>query len=493
MDVPHRRNAKPRAVSVFLSFALMGAACANQPRLADAGIASGVAEVQAWVTTSDRSWTLRRVEVRAESADAPAEIEVDTGTRYQRMLGFGASITDSSAWLIQHKMTSEQRQVLLQELFGRSADGIGLEFARLTIGASDFSRRHYSLDDPPDGRADPQLRHFSIAPNLSDVVPVTRQALAINPRLQVMASPWSAPAWMKDSGSLIKGTLLPEYYDAFARYLLKYVDAYAAEGIPVFALTVQNEPDFEPADYPGMRLNAPARARFIGDHLGPLIAARGNSPLIFDWDHNWDKPQEPSAVLSDPAAGPHVAAVAWHCYGGDPSAQSTVHAAFPDKDAYMTECSDGTWEPVRSGGLPMQTQQLIVQATRDWARGVLFWNLALDERGGPHAGGCDTCIGVVTIDSATGRVSRNNGYYALAHASRFVRRDAVRIASTATGDGLDNVAFQNADDGSVVLIVTNRNSKERAFSVRQQDRRFGYTLPAKSIATFRWPGSALRP
>ena len=494
MNIPHCcRNAQPRAVLLSLSFALIGTACASQPSLPDSSVANGPTEVQGWVTTSDHRWALRPVEVRSEPADASAEIEVDIDKRYQRMLGFGASITDSSAWLIQQRMTSDQRQALLQELFGRSGDGIGLDFTRLTIGASDFSRHHYSLDEPPNGEADPQLRHFSIGPTLSDVVPVTRQALAINPQLKVMASPWSAPGWMKDSGSMIKGTLRPEYYDAFARYLLKYVDAYAAEGIPVFALTVQNEPDFEPADYPGMRLNAPARARLIGDHLGPLIAARRKGPLIFDWDHNWDKPQEPMAVLSDPAASPHVAAVAWHCYGGDPAAQSTVHEAFPDKDSYMTECSDGTWEPVRSGGLPLQTRQLIVQATRDWARGVLFWNLALDERGGPHAGGCDTCLGVVTIESATGRVSRNNGYYALAHASRFVHRDAYRIASTATGNGLDNVAFQNTDDGTVVLIVTNTNRKARVFSVRQQGRRFSYALPAKSVATFRWSPSTTEP
>ena len=494
MNIPlRRRNQQPRAVLFSLSFALIGTACAVQPSLPDSSATDGPREVQAWVTTSDHRWALRSVEVRSDHADTPAEIEVDTGKRYQRMLGFGASITDSSAWLIQQRMTSAQRQALLKELFGRSGSGIGLDFTRLTIGASDFSRYHYSLDDSPNGEADPELRHFSITPNQSDVVPVTRQALAVNPQLQVMASPWSAPGWMKDNGSMIKGTLRPEYYDAFARYLLKYVDAYAAEGIPLFALTVQNEPDFEPADYPGMRLNAPARARLIGDHLGPLIAARKSGPLIFDWDHNWDKPQEPKAVLSDPVAAPYVAAVAWHCYGGDPAAQSTVHDAFPDKDAYMTECSDGTWEPVRSGGLPLQTRQLIVQTTRDWARGVLFWNLALDERGGPHAGGCDTCIGVVTIDSATGRVGRNNGYYALAHASRFVRRDAYRVASTATGDGLDNVAFQNSDDRSVVLIVVNSNAKERSFSVSQQSRRFSYTLPAKSIATFRWPGPAFQP
>jgi glucosylceramidase len=481
---PQSRNAVWKTISLFFLIALGSAGWAREPSTSETAAPAGA--VEGWVTKSDHSWALRSVQVRTDTADTSPEIEIDADLRYQRMLGFGASITDSSAWLIQHKMTVQQRQALLEELFGRSGDGIGLEFTRLTIGASDFSRHHYSLDDPPDGKPDPQLQHFSIAPNMADVVPVVRQALAVNSQLQVMASPWSAPGWMKDSGSLIKGSLRTEYFDAFARYLLKYVDAYAAEGIPIFALTVQNEPDFEPADYPGMRLNAPARARLIGDHLGPMIAARGNGPLIFDWDHNWDKPQEPLAVLADSAASPHVAAVAWHCYGGDSAAQSTVHAAFPQKDAYMTECSDGTWEPVRSGGLPLQTRQLIVQATRDWARGVLFWNLALDERGGPHAGGCDTCIGVVTVDSKTGRVTRNNGYYALAHASRFVRRDAYRIASTETGDGLDNVAFQNADDGSVVLIVVNSNTKERTFTARQRGLRFRYSLPPKSIATFRW-------
>jgi len=497
MDSPSpRRQARPEAVLLLVFFA-MASACKNDVPASPATPAKASVQqqpatgVEAWVTTADHRLALQSVAVSegaAETAtDTAASIEVDTGIRYQRMLGFGASITDASAWLIQEKMTPEQRSALLQELFGRSGNGIGLEFTRLTIGASDFSRHHYSLDDPPDGRPDPQLQHFSIAPNLDDVVPVAREALRINPRLQVMASPWSAPGWMKDSGSLIKGKLRPEYYDAFARYLLKYVDAYAAEGIPIFALTVQNEPDYEPADYPGMRLNAPARARLIGDHLGPLVAQRGKGPLIFDWDHNWDKPQEPMAVLSDPAAGPHVAAVAWHCYGGEVAAQSPVHEAFPGKDAYMTECSDGTWEPVRSGGLPLQARELIVQATRHWARGVLFWNLALDEKGGPHAGGCDTCIGVVTIDSKTGAATRNNGYYALAHASRFVRQGAYRIASTTTtDDGLDNVAFQNSDDGSVVLVVVNSNPQPRTIAISQQDRRFDYTLPARSVATFRW-------
>ncbi|WP_411832640.1 glycoside hydrolase family 30 protein [Pseudoxanthomonas mexicana] len=450
--------------------------------------------VEVWITTADHALALAP-STPGRFGDAAENdrlhIAINDRQRYQEMVGFGASLTDSSAWLIQHKLDPGQRDALLKELFGRQPGGLGLSFSRLTIGASDFSRHHYSLADTPDGKPDPELEHFSIEPNRGDVIPVARAMLALNPQLKIMASPWSAPAWMKDSNSLIQGRLLPRYYDAFSRYLLRYVDAYAAEGIPIFALTVQNEPDYEPKDYPGMRLNAAARARLIGDHLGPMIAARGTGPQLFDWDHNWDKPGEPLGVLSDPAANRYVDAVAWHCYGGDVSAQTPVHEAFPDKDAYMTECSGGDWEPVRSGGLPLQARSIIIRSARHWARGALFWNLALDENNGPNAGGCHTCRGVVTIDSRTGAVSRTDEYYALAHASRFVRPGAHRIASGETGGDLDNVAFRNADDGSLVLLVTNAARQPRRFTVGHDGRRFAYTLPPRSLATFVWnPGAA---
>lgn len=480
-----QRAVAARCVHLIALLGLLAACAGSPPRREDGGTTRDPAQVEVWLTTSDHRDALAPSVVPLEEARAAADIHVDARRRYQQMLGFGAAITDSSAWVIQG-MAPDRREKLLRELFGRDGDGLGLDFTRLTIGASDFSRRHYSLDDPPDGQPDPQLRYFSIAPNLGDVVPVVRQALAINPRLTIMASPWSAPAWMKDSGSLIKGTLRDEYFDAFARYLVRYVRAYSAEGIDISALTVQNEPAFEPDNYPGMRLQASQRARLIGTYLGPALAEAGLRTQIFDWDHNWDKPQEPMAVLSDPVARRFVSGVAWHCYGGDVSAQSPVHDAFPDKDAYLTECSGGDWEPVRSGGLTLQTRQMIVGATRHWARGVLFWNLALDERRGPYTGGCDTCRGVVTVESGSGRVTRNDEYYALAHASRFVRRGAYRIASTETSDGLDNVAFQNTDDGSLVLIVTNSGMAPRRFSVRQEEQGFHYSLPARSVATFRW-------
>ena len=469
---------------------LLAVGCRLTPdrHLDDAGATGVRRDVSVWLTTSDQSRAMAAMPpaIFAAQPPLPIHIHIDEGKRFQRMLGFGAAITDASAWLIQHRMSPEQRDALLRELFGREGAGIGFDFTRLTIGASDFSRSHYSLDDMPSGETDQQLRRFSIDPNRDDVIPVTRAAIGINPELKVMASPWSAPAWMKTTDSLIKGTLKPEYYDAFARYLVKYVDAYAGAGIPIFALTLQNEPAFEPEDYPGMRLDAQARAAIIGRHLGPMLAGRKQKVEIFDWDHNWDKPHEPLAVLRDPAAAPYVSAVAWHCYGGEVSAQSQVHAAFPDKDVYLTECSGGDWEPVKSGGLTLQARSLIIDTTRHWARGVLFWNLALDENRGPHAGGCATCRGVVTIDSKTGAVTRTDDYYALAHASRFVRRGAWRVASSEGRDGVDNVAFVNADDGSRVLVVTNSAADERRFSVATGDRSFAYTLPARSLATFVW-------
>ena len=468
---------------------LVLAAWAGAPRAAEQ---PAPADVSVWITTAGHTRALApSAPARfAGRASARPQIVVDDTQRFQEIVGFGASLTDSSAWLIQHTLDARQRDALLEELFGREGNGLGLSFSRLTIGASDFSRHHYSLNDTPDGTPDPDLKHFSIDQNRGDVIPVARAMLAINPQLKIMASPWSAPGWMKDSNSLIQGRLLPQYYDAFSRYLLRYVDAYAAEGIPIFALTVQNEPDYEPKDYPGMRLNAPARARLIGDHLGPMIARRGSAPLIFDWDHNWDKPEEPMGVLSDPVAGNYVDAVAWHCYGGDVAAQSPVHDAFPDKDAYMTECSGGDWEPVRSGGLPLQMKNIIIRSMRHWARGALFWNLALDENNGPYAGGCHTCRGVVTIDSRTGEITRTDEYYALAHASRFVRPGAHRIASSGPTDDLDNVAFRNADDGSLVLLVSNSAIQPRRFSVAHGERRFAYTLPARSVATFVWRSDA---
>jgi glucosylceramidase len=443
--------------------------------------------VDVWVTTADRSQQLAHATDVAlgRATAAPATIEIDTARRYQTMIGFGAAITDASAWLIRSRMDGAQRVALMQELFG-PAPALQISFVRLTIGASDFSPAHYSLDDMPDGEIDPALAHFSIAPIGNTVIPVVRDALSLNPSLRVMASPWSAPGWMKSSGALIHGTLLPQFYGAFAGYLAKYVDAMQAQGIPIYALTLQNEPHFDTPNYPGMLLDADARAQLIGKYLGPILAMRTDSTRVLEWDHNWDRPQEPLQVLGNPLAAAYVAGVAWHCYAGSVAAQDQVHLAHPDKDAYLTECSGGGWGSPSDPGLLHMTRELIIGSTRAWARGVLLWNLALDQSSGPHLGGCTTCRGLVTIDSRTGEVTRNADYYVIAHASRFVRPGAQRVESTETDFGLANVAFQNQDDGSVVLIVANSAKSSTALSVRCRDHEFQYTVPAESVATFVW-------
>lgn len=446
--------------------------------------------VQAWVTTGDQSKLLSREKDAAfdGAKRAGVVIEVDPAKRYQEIAGFGAAITDASAELIQGRLTAPARDALMQELFGRKGDGIGLSFTRLTIGASDFSSQHYTFDDMPKGQTDPELKHFSIEPNRKTVLPTVKAALAINPQLKVMASPWSAPAWMKTNDHLYQGALKPEAFAPFAQYLSRYVSAYKAEGVPIFALTLQNEPHFEPADYPGMRVDPARRAAFIGGHLGPVLAKQNPGTQIFDWDHNWSQPNSPREVLADKAASKYVSGVAWHCYEGDVKVQAEVHDEFPGKDTWFTECSGGQWDHDFAHTLQYFTRTLIIGTTRGWAKGVSLWNLALDENYGPHKGGCGDCRGVVTINSKTGAVTRNVEYYALAHASRFVRPGARRIASTSGVGGLDTVAFRNTD-GSIALVVANPEKTAREFSVKVGAGSFGYTMPASSVATFTWSGA----
>ncbi|TLZ39553.1 MAG: glycosyl hydrolase [Bacillati bacterium ANGP1] len=450
----------------------------------------GPAAVHVWLTTGDRTELLTHEPDLSFGAQpvAPLAIEVDALRSYQEIVGLGAALTDAAVAVMSRNLTRSARRDLIAELFG-PPPGIGLSFVRIPIGASDFSERHYSLDDSPHGEPDPTLAHFSMEPQAHDLFPLLHEIRAINPRLRVVASPWSAPAWMKDSGKLVRGRLRADAYDAFAQYLLRVADAYAAAGLPLYAITVQNEPGFEPGNYPGMPFKAAARAEFIGRHLGPLFARRPNAPLILEWDHNWIAPGSPLRVLGDPAAARYIAGVAWHCYKGAVKAQSLVHAAYPDKDTYLTECSGGEWEKRWEENLAWFAGTLVIDGTRNWARGVILWNLALDEKGGPHAGGCTNCRGVVTIDSRTGSVTRNVEYYALAHASRFVRPGAHRIESTSDIEGLKCVAFRNADDGSMVVIVFNSAVEPRLFSVKSDGRAFRYTLRGRSLVTFTWATS----
>lgn len=411
-------------------------------------------------------------------------ITVNDAVKYQQIDGFGASLTDSSAWLLWHKLTESQRKELMQMLFS-PVKGIGLSVLRQPMGASDFALEHYSYDDLPAGQSDPELQHFSIAHDQAYILPILRQALALNPHLKIIATPWSPPGWMKSSGSLLEGTLLPSAYAPLAKYFVKFAQSYKAAGVPIYAVTMQNEPLNIPKDYPGMGMSASEQAVFLRDYLGPAFQSAKLNTKIMIFDHNWDLIDFPIAVMSDAKAASFAAGIATHCYGGIWTAQSRLHDRFPDKDIWETECSGGEWQ---KGRLLEQAARLIIGSTRNWAKSVILWNLSLDQNHGPYKGGCDKCRAVVTINdsSSPATTSFTVDYVALAHASKFVVPGAYRIDSDSFEEGsLEDVAFQNPD-GSIVLIVLNGGSAPISFSISWRGQYALYKLDSAAVATFRW-------
>ena len=423
-------------------------------------------------------------------------INVNDSKTYQQMDGFGASITDSSAWLIQNKLNREGRKDLMEKLFD-PVNGIGLSFLRQPMGASDFALNDYSYDDLPPRQTDPELKHFSIDHDRSYILPVLQQALAINPQLKVMATPWSSPGWMKSSGALIQGTLLKTFYPVLARYFVKFIEAYTAAGVPIYAVTMQNEPLYVPTDYPGMGVSADEQLSFVRDHLAPALRESGLYTKILIFDHNWDLIAFPQKVLDDPQTASVVAGTATHCYGGDVSAQTKLHDQFSTKEIWETECSGGEWQ---KGNLLELQAKLIIDVTRNWAKSVVLWNLALDQVNGPHTGGCGTCRGLVTIRNDEAAQSSSMAaptkltvdYFALGHISKFVVPGAYRIESnTFEKDNVIDVAFKNPD-GSVVLLALNSGDKAQKIEVNWENKHFDYTLAAGTLATLQWHASPVR-
>ncbi|GAB6928929.1 hypothetical protein JCM10914A_29120 [Paenibacillus sp. JCM 10914] len=446
--------------------------------------------VKVWLTTGDKNHLLTPQNDTAFQPDTnPMEhtINVDEEVQYQTIDGFGASLTDSSAWLLFTKLDAGKREEVMRKLFDPE-EGVGLSYIRIPMGASDFALDKYTYNDLPEGQTDENLEHFSIAYDLDYIIPVLKQALEINPDLKFMGSPWSAPAWMKTTGSLMKGKLKEEYYGVYAQYFVKFIEAYKQEGIEIDAVTLQNEPQYEPATYSGMKMDPEDQAAFVKE-LGPALEEANLSTKIIIWDHNWDDPAYPIEVLNDVDAYPYIDGTAFHGYAGIVDNQSLVHDPFPDKGIYFTESSGGQFAPNFSDNLVWDLQNLIIGATRHWAKTSLKWNLALDENHGPFVGGCGDCRGVVTVNQATKEVTYNEEYYSFGHASKFVKPGAVRIKSNSfDGGGIENVAFLNPD-GSKALIVLNPAKSEREFKVRSGNESFVYSLPAGAVATFTWNGT----
>jgi len=416
-------------------------------------------------------------------------IIINDAVRYQEIDGFGASLTDSSAWLIWNKLSESQRKDALEMLFS-PVKGIGLSLLRQPMGASDFALEDYSYDDVPSAQTDPELRNFSIGRDTKYIIPLLRQAIAQNPNLKIIASPWSPPGWMKTSGSMIQGALLPTAYSPLAKYFVKFVQAYEAAGIPIYAITMQNEPMYVPNDYPGMGMTAREQADFLANYLGPAFRDARLRTKIMVFDHNWDLISYPIQVLNDPKAAAFADGTATHCYGGTVTAQNELHERFPGKDIWLTECSGGDWQ---TGKLLQQQVRLIIGATRNWAKSVVLWNLALDQNHSPFLNGCTTCRGVITVNDETqpSKVVPTVDFTALAHASKFVVPGAFRVESNSFEQGsLEDVAFRNPD-GSLVLLVLNSGSSYVTFNIAWGEKFATYKLASNAVATFRWNSPAI--
>ena len=446
-----------------------------------------VADVDVWLTRGDQVSLLElRPELTLESGSGShsTKINIDAANQYQTIDGFGAALTDSSAWLIQYELNTSQRQALMEQLFSTDL-GIGMSFLRLPMGASDFALSAYTYDDMPAGQTDPTLSNFSIAHDQTYIIPTLLDARALNPQLKIMASPWSPPAWMKNTGTLWGGSLKTEYYDEYAQYFVRFVQDYVAAGVPIYCVTPQNEPLNDTTAMPAATMQTYQQSAFVGDHLGPAFAAAGLGTKIIVFDHNWSDWNYPVIVLNDAEAGQYAAGAAFHGYAGDVSQQTQFHDVHPDAEVHFTEITGGDWSPDFADSLVWGLQNIIIGSVRNWSRSAIYWNIALDQNHGPRIGGCSDCRGLVTINTNTGNVTFGPEYYTVAHASKFVRPGAQRIASDSIAGVIETVAFQNPD-GSKVLIAVNPGGSARWFDAVIDSEHFSYRLTGESVATFTW-------
>ncbi|WP_088340063.1 glycoside hydrolase family 30 protein [Robiginitalea sediminis] len=433
-------------------------------------------------TTLDKQLLLQPDTLTLEAPmAAPQTIVLDTAATYQTMDGFGFTLTGGSALNLQ-RMSAPARAALLQELFGDGPEDIGISYLRLSVGGSDLDEHPWSYDDLPPGETDPELEHFSLGYDTLYLIPTLKEILAIQPDILLMGSPWSPPAWMKDNGDTRGGSLLPEFYPAYARYFVKYIEGMAAHGIRIDAITVQNEP-LHPGNNPSLLMLAEDQADFVKNHLGPAFRQAGIDTKIVVYDHNADKPEYPITILDDPEAAQYIDGSAFHLYGGTIDALSTVHQKHPDKHLYFTEQWIGAPGDF-AGDFSWHISQLMIGAPNNWSKIVLQWNLAADENQDPHTdrGGCDRCLGGVTLQGDA--VTRNPAYYIVAQNSKFIPRGSVRIGSGQL-DGIGNVAYRTPE-GHLVALLQNQSEERRQIGVQFGDRAAAMWLEAGEVNTMVW-------
>jgi glucosylceramidase len=434
-------------------------------------------------------------------------IYMDETQVYQPIEGFGAATTDSAMYLLKEVAQPAQLTQAMNNLFTYQGNcsvlttcGIGISFIRNPMGASDIARSVYSFDDN-NGQPDPTLASFSIAHDQADIIPLILQAQQLNPQLKIMANPWSPPGWMKDSGTMIGGSLLSSMYTPFANYFVKYIQAYAQAGININYISLQNEPLYNPPSYPGMCM--PAAPVFpssdcpsqtdnsqtdemtaLFTYVAPALSTAGLNTKVLVYDHNWNRPDYPQDVLMNQSLS-QIAGVAWHGYGGAPGEMTPIQNMFPGVGTYETEHSGF----VTNSDQSRLDFEEITQCMRNWARSYVKWSLALDENQGPHTGGCSTCTPLVTVNSTTGNITYGTEFYTLGQYSKYVLPGAVRVYSS-DAMGIVTTAFVNpAPNNSRVLVAFNDSSQSQTFQVQWGTQSFTYTLPSLAAATFYWSGT----
>lgn len=434
------------------------------------------AAIQSWVSSRDMSKQLAPGAPLSFTSDHDSmepTIRINANKTYQTIIGLGSSLEHSTCYNIS-LLPPEARENVMEQIVCPDK-GIGMNLMRICIGTPDFTASPwYSYNDMPPGQTDTELKHFSIEKDRKYVLPILKLALKKNPKLKFFASPWSPPGWMKTNGSLCGGRINPDYYKPYAEYLARFVEAYRDEGIDIIAITPQNEPEYFPNTYPTCGWTAVQQRDFIRDHLGPVFKRHGLNTKIWCYDHNFNHPQFPTTILSDPKANQYVDGTAFHHYEGKPSAMSILQERFPDKHIYFTEGStfeiDGAAE--------------IVSFLRNWARCYNAWVTIIDHEAEPNPGPHDCSPTCIVLNSDTLKLEYRFDYYMYGQFMKFIRPGAFRISSEPSTPSLPNVAFRNID-GSIVIVVINPKSHKQKINIEWNHQYLTTELDAESIATFR--------
>jgi len=456
--------------------------------------------VQVWSSSEDMKQTLTQgPSIPLEPAGKLAEdavIKLNPQKTYQSILGMGASFEHTTCFNL-FKLGPERMTETIEKLVD-PRKGIGMNLMRICIGTPDFTGEPwYSYDDMPEGQRDSKLEEFSVEKDRAYVLPVLKKVLEINPDLLFFASPWSPPGWMKSTGDMIGGHLLPQCYGVYAEYFVRFIQAYAAEGIPIYAVTPQNEPGVNTRDYPMSEwypscqwavLEDPdtfgtvdhdamglLERDFIRDHLGPAFKKSGINAKIWCYDHNLNNLWYPRNILKDREAAQYVDGTGFHAYSGTPEQMGEFYKEFPEKSVYFTEGSAGG-----TGGA-----MKIMSYFRNGSRTYSSWVVMIDYDGLPNNGPFKTKSTCIQPRKDGSGVDYHFEYYTYGQFMKFIKRDAVRIASSEGDKLFGNVAFRNPD-GNIVLVAVNRDRQPIHFFVQCGKKQFRAEMPPKSVATYVW-------